>query len=111
MRAWPDILDWLSRHKRVTWTLVSASTQPLSFDGSRLILSIETAGLAETFRRGAHSAFVQEALMEVLGIDARVEGVVSGDARDAGRVRGREGGPVGAAGGRAPPTASSRTIS
>jgi DNA polymerase-3 subunit gamma/tau len=88
MRAWPDILDWLSRHKRVTWTLVSASTQPLSFDGSRLILSIETAGLAETFRRGAHSAFVQEALMEVLGIDARVEGVVSGDARDAGRSSG-----------------------
>jgi DNA polymerase III subunit gamma/tau len=88
MRAWPDLLDWLSRHKRVTWTLVSASTQPLSFDGSCLVLSIETAGLAETFRRGAHPAFVQEALMEVLGIDARVEGVVAGGARDADRLSG-----------------------
>jgi DNA polymerase III subunit gamma/tau len=86
VRAWPDILNWLSRHKRVTWTLVSASAQPQSFDGSRLILAIETGGLAETFRRGAHPAFVQEALMEVLGIDARVEGVAAGDARDAGRV-------------------------
>ena len=52
VRAWPDILDWLSRNKRVTWTLVSANAQPLSFDGSRLVLAIETAGLAETFRRG-----------------------------------------------------------
>lgn len=85
MRAWPDILDWLSRKKRVTWTLVSANAQPLSFDGSRLVLAIETAGLAETFRRGAHPAFVQEALLEVLGIDAKVEGVVSDAARDAGR--------------------------
>jgi DNA polymerase III subunit gamma/tau len=88
MRAWPDLLDWLSRHKRVTWTLVSASTQPQSFDGTCLVLSIETAGLAETFRRGAHAAFVQEALMEVLGIDARVEGVVAGDARDAALLAG-----------------------
>ena len=85
VRAWPDLLDWLSRHKRVTWTLVSASTQPLSFDGSRLVLAIETAGLAETFRRGAHPAFVQVALMELLGVDAWVEGVVAADARDAGR--------------------------
>lgn len=85
MRAWPDILDWLSRNKRVTWTLVSANAQPLSFDGSRLVLAIETAGLAETFRRGAHPAFVQEALLEVLGINAKVEGVVSDTAKDAGR--------------------------
>ena len=88
VRAWPDLLDWLSRHKRVTWTLVSANAQPLSFDGSRLILAIETAGLAETFRRGAHPAFVQEALMEVLGVDARVEGVVSGNAPDGDRQSG-----------------------
>ncbi|MGA8045045.1 MAG: DNA polymerase III subunit gamma and tau [Dermatophilaceae bacterium] len=94
-RAWPDILDWLSRHKRVTWTLVSASAQPMSFDGSRLVLAIETAGLAETFRRGAHPAWVQEALMEVLGLDARVECVVAADAPDAARhAAGMRGGPV-----------------
>ena len=85
VRAWPDILDWLSRNKRVTWTLVSANAQPLTFDGARLVLAIETAGLAETFRRGAHPAFVQEALLEVLGITAKVEGVVSATAKDAGR--------------------------
>ncbi|KAB7743836.1 DNA polymerase III subunit gamma and tau [Nostocoides sp. F2B08] len=95
VRAWPDILDWLSRHKRVTWTLVSASAQPTSFDGSRLVLAIETAGLAETFRRGAHPAWVQEALMEVLGLDARVECVVDADAPDAARhSAGIRGGPV-----------------
>lgn len=94
VRAWPDILDWLSRHKRVTWTLVSASAQPLSFDGTRLVLAIETAGLAETFRKGTHAAFVQEALMEVLGIDARVEGITSPNAPDAARTGASAGGPI-----------------
>ncbi|HHU08787.1 MAG TPA: DNA polymerase III subunit gamma and tau, partial [Intrasporangiaceae bacterium] len=90
IRAWPDVVDWLARNKRVTWAFVSENAQPLSFDGSRLVLAITTEGLTETFRRGAHHAFVQEAFMEVLGIDIRVEGVAAGDAPDAGR----SGGPV-----------------
>jgi DNA polymerase-3 subunit gamma/tau len=67
----------------------------MSFDGSRLVLAIETAGLADTFRRGAHPAWVQEALMEVLGLDARVECVAAAGAPDAGRLSGVSGsGPV-----------------
>lgn len=108
VRAWPDILDWLSRNKRVTWTLVSANAQPLTFDGSRLVLAIETTGLAETFRRGAHPAFVQEALLEVLGINAKVEGVVSDSAKDAGKGTAASAGAVttpAALGGPAQPSA------
>ena len=106
MRAWPDILDWLSRHKRVTWTLVSASAQPFSFDGTRLVLAIETAGLAETFRKGTHAAFVQEALMEVLGIDARVEGITSPNAPDAARTGASAAGPITSPWARTEPAAS-----
>lgn len=86
VRAWPDILDWLSRHKKVAWTLISAHSQPVAFDGSRLVLAFSTVGLAENFRRGDSATFVQKALLEVLGVDARIEGVVADDARDGGRA-------------------------
>ncbi|WP_299446163.1 DNA polymerase III subunit gamma and tau [uncultured Phycicoccus sp.] len=74
-RSWPDVLEWLSRHKRVTWTFVSQNAQIAEYDGSRVVLSISTVGLADTFRRGAHAEYVRQALIDVLGVDARVEGV------------------------------------
>ena len=51
-RSWPDVLEWLSRHKRVTWTFVSQNAQVADYDGQRVLLGISTVGLAETFRRG-----------------------------------------------------------
>ncbi|MBT9256779.1 DNA polymerase III subunit gamma and tau [Phycicoccus sp. MAQZ13P-2] len=73
-RSWPDVLDWLSRHKRVTWTFVSQNAQVVEYDGVRVMLAISTSGLAETFRRGAHAEYVRQALIDVLGVDAKVEG-------------------------------------
>ncbi|HYN67183.1 MAG TPA: DNA polymerase III subunit gamma and tau, partial [Ornithinibacter sp.] len=78
-RSWPDVLEWLSRHKRVTWTFVSQNAQVLDYDGQRVLLGISTVGLAETFRRGAHADYVRQALIDVLGVDARVEGIPSDD--------------------------------
>ena len=85
-RSWPDVLEWLSRHKRVTWTFVSQNAQVADYDGSRVLLGISTVGLAETFRRGAHADYVRQALIDVLGVDARVEGVPSEDAGAASRA-------------------------
>ncbi len=78
-RSWPDVLEWLSRHKRVTWTFVSQNAQVLDYDGQRVLLGISTVGLADTFRRGAHADYVRQALIDVLGVDARVEGIPSDD--------------------------------
>ncbi|MGG5260383.1 DNA polymerase III subunit gamma and tau, partial [Phycicoccus avicenniae] len=74
-RSWPDVLDWLGRNKRVTWTFVAQNAQVQEYDGQRVVLAISTTGLAETFRRGAHAEYVRQALIDVLGVDARVEGV------------------------------------
>jgi len=76
-RSWPDVLEWLSRNKRVTWTFVAQNAQVVDYDGQRVLLGISTVGLAETFRRGAHADYVRQALIDVLGVDARVEGVPS----------------------------------
>ena len=85
-RSWPDVLEWLSRHKRVTWTFVSQNAQVADYDGQRVLLGISTVGLAETFRRGAHADYVRQALIDVLGVDARVEGVPTDDAAAASRA-------------------------
>ncbi|MFL6168093.1 MAG: DNA polymerase III subunit gamma and tau [Ornithinibacter sp.] len=84
-RSWPDVLDWLSRNKRVTWTFVAQNAQVVDYDGQRVLLGISTVGLAETFRRGAHADYVRQALIDVLGVDARVDGVPSDDAGAAAR--------------------------
>ncbi|WP_404380154.1 DNA polymerase III subunit gamma and tau [Knoellia locipacati] len=74
-RSWPDILAKVFELRRTTWTFVSEHAQVLDYDGERLLLGIATTGLANTFRRGPHATYVQQALIDVLGIDARVEGV------------------------------------
>ncbi|MFC7490115.1 MULTISPECIES: DNA polymerase III subunit gamma and tau [unclassified Knoellia] len=74
-RSWPDVLAKVFELRRTTWTFVSEHAQVVDYDGERLLLSISTTGLTNTFRRGPHATYVQQALIDVLGIDARVEGV------------------------------------
>lgn len=72
-RAWPDVLTWLSRNKRVTWTLVSDHAHVQSYDGNRLELGIAPTALLVRFRQGPHTELIRQALIDVLGVDARVE--------------------------------------
>jgi DNA polymerase-3 subunit gamma/tau len=66
--------------KRVTWTFLSEHAQVLDYDGRRLLLGISTIGLANTFRKGQHAELVRQALIEVLGVDAVVEGIPTPEA-------------------------------
>jgi DNA polymerase-3 subunit gamma/tau len=79
-RAWPDVLGKIFSLKRPTWTLLSEHAQVLDYDGQRLLLGISTVGLANTFRRGPHAELVRQALIDVLGVDAQVEGIPTPDA-------------------------------
>jgi len=74
-RSWPDILAKIFTIRRTTWTFLSEHTQVLDYDGRRLLLGIQTDGLAATFRRGQHAELVRQALSEVLGVEAVVEGI------------------------------------
>jgi DNA polymerase-3 subunit gamma/tau len=71
------VLGWLSRNKRVTWTLVSDHAHVLSYDGRRLEVGIAPTPLLMRFRQGPHAELIRQALIDVLGVDARVEGVPS----------------------------------
>ncbi len=74
-RSWPDVLAKIFSIRRTTWTFLSEHTQVLDYDGRRLLLGIQTEGLATTFRRGQHAELVRQALSEVLGVEAVVEGI------------------------------------
>jgi DNA polymerase-3 subunit gamma/tau len=78
-RSWPDVLAKIFSIRRTTWTFLSEHTQVLDYDGKRLLLGIQTEGLANTFRRGQHAELVRQALSEVLGVDAVVEGISTAD--------------------------------
>jgi DNA polymerase III subunit gamma/tau len=76
-RSWPDILAKIFTIRRTTWTFLSEHTQVLDYDGTRLLLGIQTEGLATTFRRGQHAELVRQALSEVLGVEAVVEAIAT----------------------------------
>ncbi|MDN5796523.1 MAG: DNA polymerase III subunit gamma and tau [Intrasporangium sp.] len=74
-RAWPDVLGRVFQMRRITWTFVSQNAQVVGYDGRTLTLGIATEGLTNTFRAGNHAEIVRQALIDELGLDARVEGV------------------------------------
>ncbi|MDP9220962.1 MAG: DNA polymerase III subunit gamma and tau, partial [Actinomycetota bacterium] len=74
-RMWPDVLTRVYQQRRATWTFVSEHAQVIDYDGKRLRLAISTDGLLATFRRGPHAELVRQALIDVLGVDAQVEGI------------------------------------
>nr|WP_281497221.1 DNA polymerase III subunit gamma and tau [Ornithinimicrobium sp. F0845] len=76
-RSWPEILDKVKEIRRVTWTLVSVNSTVLDFDGRRVLLGLSSEGLASTFNQGVHAEVVRQALIDAIGLDARVEGGVA----------------------------------
>ena len=74
-RRWPEVLDTVSRLRKVTRALVDQQNAKVaSVTSDTLRLSFTTAALAATFRGGSHAAIVQQAVRETLGFEVRVEG-------------------------------------
>jgi DNA polymerase-3 subunit gamma/tau len=104
-RVWPDVVARLASMRRVTWMLVRDHATVASFDGRRLLLQLDRPGALANFRSGAHAEFVQQALIDVLGLEAVVEvtggsGVDDADERagaDASESADREDGAAAAA--------------
>lgn len=77
-RAWPDVLQTLSRIKRSTWALVEPNAQVSAYDGTVLTLSFTTAGLAGAFGRADHSDNLRQAIHKTVGIDCQINAVAAG---------------------------------
>ncbi len=77
-RMWPDVLTAVSQLKRATWSLVSQHAQAIDYDGTRLLLEFSSPSLTNSFSRGSHHEFLHQALIDVLGLDCRIDAVAKG---------------------------------
>jgi DNA polymerase III subunit gamma/tau len=76
-RLWPEVLTVVAGLKRGTWTLISQNAQVQGVSDGRLTLGFSTPGLRDTFLgRSDHQDYVREALIQVLGVDWKVDAIV-----------------------------------
>ncbi|MDV2981014.1 UNVERIFIED_CONTAM: DNA polymerase III subunit gamma and tau [Actinomycetes bacterium ARC8] len=80
-RAWPDVLQTLSKIKRSTWALVEPNAQVAAFDGHLLTLAFTTPGLAGAFGRADHSDNLRQAIHKTVGIDCQITASAGGSAQ------------------------------
>jgi DNA polymerase-3 subunit gamma/tau len=78
-RAWPEVLQTLTKIKRSTWALVEPNAQVAQFDGQVLTLAFTTAGLAGAFGRADHSENLRQAIHKTIGIDCQIVAVAGGN--------------------------------
>ncbi|MEP6762334.1 MAG: DNA polymerase III subunit gamma and tau, partial [Sporichthyaceae bacterium] len=74
-RMWPDVMASVSAMKKTTWSLLK-NASVIDFDAGRLTLGFSTPGLRDAFvGRSDHQDYVREALIQVLGVDWKVEAI------------------------------------
>ncbi|MFJ4171327.1 DNA polymerase III subunit gamma and tau [Paenarthrobacter sp. NPDC089714] len=78
-RAWPEVLQTLTKIKRSTWALVEPNAQVAQFDGQVLTLAFTTGGLAGAFGRADHSENLRQAIHKTIGIDCQIVAVAGGN--------------------------------
>jgi DNA polymerase-3 subunit gamma/tau len=75
-RMWPDVMAAVSVMKKTTWSLLK-NASVIDLDAGRLTLGFSTSGLRDAFvGRSDHQDYVREALIQVLGVDWKVEAIV-----------------------------------
>lgn len=77
-RAWPEILQTLTKIKRSTWALVEPNAQVGHFEDHVLTLAFTTTGLAGAFGRADHADNLRQAIHKTIGIDCQVRAVAGG---------------------------------
>ena len=77
-RAWPEILQSLTKIKRSTWALVEPNAQVGHFEDHVLTLAFTTPGLAGAFGRADHADNLRQAIHKTIGIDCQIRAVAGG---------------------------------
>ena len=76
-RAWPNILDEVKRRRRFTYMLLSQNAQIQEVRDGLLVLGFVNTGARDNFGHGGSHDLLINAIIEVLGVELRVQGVVA----------------------------------
>jgi len=101
-RMWPNVLDEVKRRRRVAWMILFERVNVLGVDEGRLTLGFSDPGAIKAFTGSGHDELLRQVLIDVLGVDWRVDSVHDPAAR---------GGRPAASAGSAPPAPRAATPS
>jgi DNA polymerase-3 subunit gamma/tau len=79
-QLWPHVLESIKAKRRVTWMLLYEKASVLSLESGVLTLGLPDAGTARGFLAGDHPDVVHAALLDVVGVEARIDAVPHGAA-------------------------------
>lgn len=75
-RLWPEIVENVKNRRRLTWSLISASAQVAAIDDKTLTISLVNSGARDSFTRSGSDDILREAIIDVVGIDRKVEAII-----------------------------------
>jgi DNA polymerase III subunit gamma/tau len=75
-RAWPDVVERTKSARRLAWSLLSQSAQVHALEGNTLTVAFVNAGSRDSFARNGCDEVLRQVLIDVLGVDWRVESIV-----------------------------------
>ena len=75
-QMWPEVVERVKEYKRVTWMLLMEQVQVASVDDRVLVLAFGNEGKRRNFSSSGHDEIVRQALIDVLGLDRRVDAVL-----------------------------------
>jgi DNA polymerase-3 subunit gamma/tau len=75
-RLWPDVLGRVKESRKVTWMLLTEEVQVTGLDARTLVLAFGNEGKRRNFSTSGHEEIVRQALIDVLGLDRRIDAVL-----------------------------------
>ncbi len=91
-RLWPGVLERVKSMRRFSWLLLSQNAQVKDLHDGIITIGFASAGAAKNFRTSGADEILHQALIDELGVDWRVEGIIEGPGESRG---GRESPPPG----------------
>jgi DNA polymerase-3 subunit gamma/tau len=75
-RLWPDVLEKVKQTRRFTWVMLSQNSQVLAVGENTLTLGMANSGARDSFTRSGSDEIVRQAMIDVLGVDWKVEAII-----------------------------------
>ncbi|WP_338144260.1 DNA polymerase III subunit gamma and tau [Nocardioides turkmenicus] len=82
-RLWDDVIAQTKGLRRATWSLVGQNAQVVDFRDGVLTLGFASPGLRDRFATGGHEPILGQALVNVIGIQPKIEAIVAGGGQPA----------------------------
>ncbi|MDO5677192.1 MAG: DNA polymerase III subunit gamma and tau [Propionibacteriaceae bacterium] len=95
-RVWPNVLEEVKRRRRFTYMLLSQHAQVIEVADGALVLGFEAPGPRENFGSGGSTDVLADAIIEVIGVELRIQSVLSSGEQDARPAQRPSGAPVAA---------------